>query len=63
MQRLGTPRRGKTLKTSRPAMATTGTVFRAKNPELGASVEREAKFVRTHSGIFDPFCSILDKSL
>ena len=44
MRRLGTTGRGKTLKTSPPAVlaAATGTVFRAKTPGLGAgSGERQ----------------------
>ena len=63
MQRLGTPGRGKTLKTSPPAPVAAGTVFRAKTPGFGASSSREAKFVHIHSGIFDPFPPIPDKNL
>ena len=42
MQRLGTRGRGKTLKTSpaRAVAAAAGTVFRAKTPGLGGTVER-----------------------
>ena len=40
MQRLGTTVRGKTLKTSPPAVAAAGTVFRAKTRGLGGTGER-----------------------
>ena len=62
MQRLGTVAQGKTLKTSPPAVAAAWTVFRAKTRGIGWHW-REAKFVQTHSGIFDPFTFIPDKSL
>ena len=66
MQRLGTVARGKTLKTSplpAPTVHTSGgDSFSGKNSRIGWQ-DGEAKFVHTHSGIFDPFTSIPDKSL
>ena len=67
MQRLGTVAQGKTLKTSplpAPTVRTSGgDSFSGKNSWIGCRQWREAKFVRTHSGIFDPFGFIPDKSL
>ena len=63
MQRLGTPGRGKTLKTSPPAIARRRGQFFGQKLVDWVALERETKFVHTHSGIFDPFTSSPDKSV